>query len=282
MLSNIWLNCFCNSCGFRNWLSYEGLILLLHSSPCEALFFDRAFLPRLAIFSKYFCIMVSWAGNSLATISSRKGNRTMVTLGNKLIFFGLFVGFIALRGIFGLIAQRSGLNASFENEPSSGQKEQKGNTVSIIIILCILASLVFYAVMPERRNILIVPLPDWMHWLGVTLGIISLALQIWTHLTLQKAWSAAKISGKNNVVITSGPYHWIRHPLYLALMLFFIGLSLVSGYSLFLLLAVLSIPFFNSTAKKEETVMLQQFGDEYREYMIVTGRFLPLRVFRTR
>ncbi|MFZ2098226.1 MAG: hypothetical protein WAV05_16465 [Anaerolineales bacterium] len=106
---------------------------------------------------KYFCIMVGWAGNSLATISPRKGNRMMVTLGNKLIFFGLFVGFIAIRGIFGLIAQRSGLNASFENEPSTNQKQQRSNPVSIIIILFIVASFVFYAVMPESRNILIVP-----------------------------------------------------------------------------------------------------------------------------
>jgi protein-S-isoprenylcysteine O-methyltransferase Ste14 len=199
----------------------------------------------------------------------------MVTLGNKLIFFGLFVGFNAIRGIFGLIAQRSGLNASFENEPYTNQKEQKSNPVSIIIILFILASFVFYAVMPESRNILIVPLPGWLRWLGVALGIISLALQVWTHFTLQKVWSVAKESGKDKVVITSGPYAWIRHPLYLALMLFFIGLSFLSGFSLFLFLAALSIPFFNSTAKKEETVMLQQFGDEYRAYMIVTGRFFP-------
>jgi protein-S-isoprenylcysteine O-methyltransferase Ste14 len=116
----------------------------------------------------------------------------------------------------------------------------------------------------------------------MALGIISLTLQIWTHVTLQKNWSAAKESGKNNVVITSGPYSWIRHPLYMALMLFFIGLSLVSGFSLFLLLASLSIPFFNNTARKEEASMVQQFGDEYREYMNCTGRFFPPLISKTR
>jgi protein-S-isoprenylcysteine O-methyltransferase Ste14 len=213
--------------------------------------------------------------------SQRKGNTMIETLGNKVIFFGLFAGFIAIRGIFGLIAQQSGLNSLFENDNSAKQKEQKSNSTSIIIILCVLALFVFYAALPENRNILIVPFPDWLHWLGMALGIISLAQQIWTHVTLQKNWSAAKKSGKNNVVITRGPYFWIRHPLYMALMLLLIGLSLVSGFSLFLLLASLSIPFFNNAARKEEAIMVQQFGDEYRDYMKCTGRFFPRHVFRS-
>jgi protein-S-isoprenylcysteine O-methyltransferase Ste14 len=206
----------------------------------------------------------------------------IATLGNKVIFFGLFAGFIAIRGIFGLIAQQSGLNSGFENDTSTQQKEQKSNIVSVIIILSILALFMFYTVLPENRNILIVPLPDWLHWLGMALGIISLAQQIWTHVTLQKNWSAAQKSGMNNIVITSGPYLWIRHPLYMALMLFFIGLSLVSGFSLFLLLASLSIPFFNNAARKEEAIMVQQFGDEYSDYMKCTGRFFPRYISRIR
>jgi protein-S-isoprenylcysteine O-methyltransferase Ste14 len=203
----------------------------------------------------------------------------IATLGNKVIFFGLFAGFITIRGIFGLIAQQSGLNSRFENDTSA---KQKSNSVGIIVIVCILALFVFYAVLPENRNILIIPLPDWLHWSGLALGIISLVQQIWTHVTLQKNWSAAKESGKNNVVITGGPYSWIRHPLYMALMLFFIGLSLVSGFSLFLLLALLSIPFFNNTARKEEAIMVRQFGDEYREYMKYTGRFFPRHISKIR
>ena len=181
-----------------------------------------------------------------------------------------------------MIAQESGLSSSFENDTSPKQKEHNSNSISIIIILCILAMFVVYAVLPENQNILIIPLSDWLHWLGMALAITSLTLQIWTHVTLQKKWSAARESGKNNSVITSGPYSWIRHPLYLALMLFFIGLSLVSGFSLFLLLASLSLPIFYNAAKKEEAVLVQQFGDEYREYMKRTGRFFPGYIFKAR
>ena len=197
------------------------------------------------------------------------------TLGNKAIFFGLLAGFIAIRGIFGLMAHRSGLSSWFETDGSPLEEGQKGNATVIILILYLLACFVFYGFWPENRNILIVPLPDWTHWLGMALGIISLAQQIWVHITLQKNWSAAKESGSEDLLITSGPYSWVRHPLYMALILLLFGLSLVSGFSPFILLAMLSIPFFNNTARKEEAIMIQQFGDEYRKYMHRTGGFFP-------
>jgi protein-S-isoprenylcysteine O-methyltransferase Ste14 len=199
----------------------------------------------------------------------------IVSFGNKMIFFGFVAGFIAIRGVFALIAHQSGLSTSFEIEEITRQQEHKISPIGIIVILCVLASIVFYVLWPENRNILIVPVPYWLQWLGIALGIIGLAQQIWVHVTLQKNWFAARKSGKNNIVIASGPYAWIRHPLYMALILLLISLSLVSGFSLFFLLTLLSIPSFNNVAKKEEAVMIQQFGEEYKSYMKQAGRFFP-------
>jgi protein-S-isoprenylcysteine O-methyltransferase Ste14 len=199
----------------------------------------------------------------------------IVSSGNKVIFFGLVAGFIAIRGVFALIAHQTGLSTSFEIEEITRQQEHKISPIGIIVILCVLASIVFYALWPENRNILIVPVPNSLQWLGIALGMISLAQQTWVHITLQKNWSAARKSGKDNIVIASGPYAWIRHPLYMALILLLISLSLVSGFSLFFLLTLLSIPSFNNVAKKEEAVMIQQFGEEYKSYMKHAGRFFP-------
>jgi protein-S-isoprenylcysteine O-methyltransferase Ste14 len=199
----------------------------------------------------------------------------MDTIGNKLVFFGLLAGFILIRGIFAVIAYHSGLSASFEVDNPASHKEQKNSLISLIVMLCILAIFISYAVIPENRNILIFHLSDWLYWLGLALGIISLSLQIWVHSTLQKNWLAARKSGRNNVVITSGLYSWIRHPLYMALILLLFSFSLISGFSLFFLITLLSVPLFNSSAMKEEAVMVRQFGDEYKRYMEHTGRFFP-------
>jgi protein-S-isoprenylcysteine O-methyltransferase Ste14 len=200
---------------------------------------------------------------------------TLETIGYKVIFFGLLLGFILMRGIFALIAQRSGLSATFEVDDPASQTKPKSSLTSLIAIVCVLAVFISYAVIPENRNILIFHLPDWTNWLGLALGITSLSVQIWVHITLQKNWSAARKSGRNNIVITTGLYFWIRHPLYMALMLLLLSLFLISGFSLFFLITLLSIPLFITSARKEEAAMVRLFGDEYRNYMENTGRFFP-------
>jgi protein-S-isoprenylcysteine O-methyltransferase Ste14 len=70
-------------------------------------------------------------------------------------------------------------------------------------------------------------------------------------------------------------YRWVRHPMYSALMLCFVGLSLVSAVWPFMVLVLLSILFFFRVVGREEVMMIEQFGDEYRAYMKKTGRFLP-------
>lgn len=76
-------------------------------------------------------------------------------------------------------------------------------------------------------------------------------------------------------LVTSGPYRWIRHPLYCSLLLMGVGAflkdpSLVGG-SLFLLLAL----FVYATGRVEERDNLARFGRVYREYMARTKMFVP-------
>lgn len=79
-------------------------------------------------------------------------------------------------------------------------------------------------------------------------------------------------------VATKGLYRVIRHPQYLALGLWGIGMSIL--WPRFLVLASLSLMFilYYFLAKDEERRMLAQFGDSYRDYMDRTGMFLPQRV----
>ncbi len=203
----------------------------------------------------------------------------IAAFGNKLIFWGLLAGFIAIRGISAWIAHRSGLSASFEVDEPAAQEAPQFGLKGLLVVVGALAVFAFYTAWPEDRNVLVLPLPDGLRGLGLALGTISLAVQIWVHVTLQKSWLSARKSGKRNVVIAGGLYAWIRHPLYLALMLLIVSLSLVSGFVPFLVLALLAILALDITARKEEAAMLRQFGNEYRMYMERTGRFFP-RLFR--
>ena len=76
-------------------------------------------------------------------------------------------------------------------------------------------------------------------------------------------------------IAAKGLYRIVRHPQYLALGLWGIGMSIL--WPRFLVLASLSLMFilYYFLAKDEERRMLGHFGDGYREYMERTGMFLP-------
>jgi protein-S-isoprenylcysteine O-methyltransferase Ste14 len=61
--------------------------------------------------------------------------------------------------------------------------------------------------------------------------------------------------------------------MYTALFSFFVGLALVSASWLVVLLVVAAIFVLYARIGKEETMLIEQFGNEYRAYMQQTGRF---------
>jgi protein-S-isoprenylcysteine O-methyltransferase Ste14 len=78
-----------------------------------------------------------------------------------------------------------------------------------------------------------------------------------------------------NRVVTTGAFRYVRHPLYLASILTYLGLT-VSTASLFsfILLVVIWI-FHNYIASYEERLLETKFGDEYRRYKQKTGKWVP-------
>jgi protein-S-isoprenylcysteine O-methyltransferase Ste14 len=70
-------------------------------------------------------------------------------------------------------------------------------------------------------------------------------------------------------------YRWIRHPQYLALGAAGLGLAILWPRFLTIVLWVVMIALYYFLARDEERRMVNQFGDQYREYMAKTGMFFP-------
>lgn len=80
---------------------------------------------------------------------------------------------------------------------------------------------------------------------------------------------------KPDKVITNGAFKYVRHPLYLASILTYLGLT-VSTLSLISLALLLGIFFFyNYIASYEEKLLGAKFGDEYMKYREKTGKWIP-------
>ena len=120
------------------------------------------------------------------------------------------------------------------------------------------------------------PAPGWLRWTGVGLGITSVGLFAWTHVTLGRFWSTCLQLRRDHRLITAGPYTRIRHPMYSAILGWMISLGLVAANWMPFGFAALAALNFMLRIQPEEKMMLQQFGDEYGEYMKWTGRLLPV------
>ncbi len=132
-----------------------------------------------------------------------------------------------------------------------------------------------YVIAPRRIRWAAVPMPTWSRWAGAALGMITLPLLLWTHHALGKNWSAPLEIKELHTLITSGPYRWVRHPMYTTFFLNTVVSFLVSA-NWFVGLGWLGQSIVTtSRVGGEEALMIEEFGDQYRAYMRRTGRYLP-------
>ena len=142
---------------------------------------------------------------------------------------------------------------------------------SVYVIILLLLNLLF----PYSFILFQFPFPDWLRWLGVGLGFLSIPFLLWVHCVLDKKWSVTLKLQADHRLVTSGPYRRIRHPMYTVLMVYELSWVLVSANLLFLTYYAITILLIILRIPKEERMMLEKFAEEYRIYMKRTGRLLP-------
>jgi len=111
---------------------------------------------------------------------------------------------------------------------------------------------------------------------GSVLTLLGLFGAVWARIYLGRNWSGYVTYKEDQTLVTTGPYKYVRHPIYTSMILMFIGTSLYYG-SLFISVSflVLAISFILRTGKEEE-IMIKLFGEKYTDYMKRTKRLIPL------
>jgi len=154
--------------------------------------------------------------------------------------------------------------------------------ISADILLYILASVFYILGLPWMRWFQ-VPLPEWMRWVGVGIVCTGLPLLLWVHHTLGRHWSRSLEIKVEHRVCTDGPYSRVRHPMYSVFFIFMAGIVLVSAnvmLFIFFVIVIFVALIYAFIIPSEERMMLDHFGNEYRNYMQRTGRIFP-RIRRT-
>ena len=117
--------------------------------------------------------------------------------------------------------------------------------------------------------------PDWVRWLGVGFGILCTLGIYWLFSSIGTGITPVSATRKEHKLVTSGPYRWVRHPLYTVGSSMFISFGMMADNWFIAVLGILTFILMAIRTPKEEANLIEKFGDEYREYMKRTGRYLP-------
>jgi len=184
----------------------------------------------------------------------------------------IFVGAGSISGHFRKIARQF--------EPIFRQSEATSTKVGrLLIALLLYLSILAFIVNPSWMEWSSFDVPMWVRHLAVGAGLLALPLVYWVMISIGNNISETVLTKENHELVTHGPYHWVRHPLYTVSILMLISVSLIAAnWFMMMMTAIASIGIASLILPKEEAELVSKFGAEYRVYQDRTGGLLP-RIF---
>jgi protein-S-isoprenylcysteine O-methyltransferase Ste14 len=138
------------------------------------------------------------------------------------------------------------------------------------------AMMLLYLVAPATLAHFELPFSDNLRWVGAVLFAIALQLLIWVHRSLDRNFNTVLVLRPDHELVMTGPYRWVRHPMYSAFVVLFSGMFLLSASLLFgVLFCVLLSFLLIQRTPREEAQLRERFGAVYDAYHARTGALLP-------
>jgi protein-S-isoprenylcysteine O-methyltransferase Ste14 len=110
--------------------------------------------------------------------------------------------------------------------------------------------------------------------IGLAIFVLGLGLAVWARIYIGRNWGMPMSHKDNPELVTTGPYHTIRHPIYSGIILAMIGTTItVSWY--WAVAVALTAAYFIYSALMEERYMAGEFPDTYPEYKQSTKMLVP-------
>jgi protein-S-isoprenylcysteine O-methyltransferase Ste14 len=187
---------------------------------------------------------------------------------SKFVFVMLAIGWYLIRYQY---ARRSRRETVLHT--ARGPRE----TALLLVSLSGLGVVPFVYIATSFPRLAAYPFQPSQAWLGLFFAGASLLMFQLTHRALGRNWSISLDVREGHQLVTDGIYRKVRHPMYTAFWLWAVAQALllpnwVAGFSGIVGFGIL---FFGRVAR-EEQMMLETFGDRYREYMARTHRVIPL------
>ena len=114
----------------------------------------------------------------------------------------------------------------------------------------------------------------WLAAVGLVLFACGLAFAVWARVHIGRNWGTPMTQKKEPELVTSGPYHLVRHPIYSGILVAGVGTAVALGW-MWLVVAGLAGIYFIYAATVEERYLAGQFPDTYPSYKRSTKMLVP-------
>ena len=189
----------------------------------------------------------------------------------RILMFVSFIAMFAIRIYF----QSKVLHERREIEVQENKLSLVAGSIAALSTLVFGAEYIFFQGAFEFTYLL--EYPDWLRWLGVIILAVGITLLGLAHYYLGKSFNSLVVSKEDHQLVTSGPYRWVRHPIYTAYIMNYVAGGLLASN---LVLTFVPVIFFGlmiiNRIPREEAVMRKEFGQDYINFENSTGRLLPL------
>ena len=142
-----------------------------------------------------------------------------------------------------------------------------GIRVAVIILVIFLARSVGFGARHAAEN--------WaLAGAGLAVWLLGLALAVWARLYIGQNWGMPMTQADNPELVTTGPYHFVRHPIYTGIIFGMVGTAL--ALTLFGMIAVVVLAgYFIYSAVSEERYLTKVFPDAYPAYKRRSKMLIP-------
>ncbi len=156
--------------------------------------------------------------------------------------------------------------SAFAAKPAERRQSPASRLTHVLLLV-----LAFVLLFDGRLNIgflnrRFAPYSDLVQYSGMLLTFSGVAFAIWARFSIGTNWSASVTVKHNHLLIRSGPYAIVRHPIYSGFLLAFLGTALATAEYRGLFGLALAVYAWRMKSLIEERFMSQQFGTAYSQY----------------
>lgn len=144
-----------------------------------------------------------------------------------------------------------------------------------ILPLVIAGLLIAVPTLPGWLGQLLLPRSWILYGIGVVVVAAGLGFSVWARRVLGRNWSGTVTLKEDHELVQSGPYRWIRHPIYTGILLGFVGSAVARDEWRGVLAVLIAGVALWRKLRLEERWMHELFGARYEEYRRRTWALIP-------